>query len=327
MPSPGIGGSGYMGIAHETTMGTYVAPAVFIPFLDESLSYSEDKYYSPAIRKVTLVGDMKQNYYHAEGDVDWEVDCAYLPYFMYCMRLSIVKTGAGPYVYTATPSSGGAAGIGGNAATQKTMSVTIVRNGRVFKYVGCAVTGWNYRIEDGVAKSNMTIMGLGETGASGDSPPAPTFTVPSLMGAAAHTVSVAPSISSGNPVWVENDNFGGFTFAVNDNGAAQTRIKPNRQAAYISFGESEVTIATTLDFLDGTQYDQFVAATASAFQIVSAVSGTEGVEIDAFRGVYNTYPVNNGAIGDIVTADAEIRVLAQPSRSFQLICKSATSIT
>src|ERR1043166_4240590 len=222
----GVGGAGYMGIAHETTMGTYVAPSVYVAFLSESLNYTEDRYFSPAIRGKTIVSQVKQGYYHAEGDIDWEVDTAYLPYFLYCARLTVVKTGAGPYNYVFKLGSGASSGIGGSNATQKTMSITIVRNGKVFKYVGCVIPQYNFRIEDGQLKSNMSIMGLGETGTNADSPPASTFTTQQLLGADAHTISVDAAGSS--PAFsTPSTDFNGYTLHVNDNGAAQQRIRAN----------------------------------------------------------------------------------------------------
>src|SRR3954447_6816351 len=102
----GVGGAGFIGIAHETVMGTYVAPTTYVPVLSEGLNYTEDRYISPAIRGKTIASLVKQGFYHAEGDIDWEVDTALLPYFLYIMRLAIGKTGAGPYTYTCTLASG-----------------------------------------------------------------------------------------------------------------------------------------------------------------------------------------------------------------------------
>ncbi|HKU52602.1 MAG TPA: phage tail tube protein, partial [Nitrospira sp.] len=104
MPA-GIGGGGKVGIALESVMGTYVAPSVFVPILDEQLRYMEERYYSEQIRQQSMVSDVKQGYYHVEGPINLEVDPTNFPYWMYCSRHNIVKSGAGPYTYTYTPSS------------------------------------------------------------------------------------------------------------------------------------------------------------------------------------------------------------------------------
>jgi len=322
----GLGGGGYVGIAFETTMGTYVAPSVYIPILSESLAYTEDRYLSPAIRKATMVSDVRQGFYHVEGDMDWEVDPTYAPYFMHIARLSVAKTGTTPnFTYTYTPSSGAS---GAGVATTKTASITIVRNARVFKYVGCVVTSFNYRVEDGILKSNMTIMGMGETGANGDTPPTPTFTDPVLMGAASHTVFTgAVANSPTEPTWAQVNDFQGFTYNHNDNGSAQNRIRPDRQASYIAMGETEATITSTLDFQDRLEYENFVATTTKAIKLESLNTATRGVKISAFRTVYTAYPVNLPGMGDIVTADAEMRVLLQNTRSTRIEVLSPTDIT
>src|SRR5437764_14568064 len=117
----GLGGGGYVGIALETTMGTYVAPSLYVPILSEGLVYTTTNYFSPQIKKTTMQADAKLGYYHAEGPIEVEVDCQYLPYFMHATRATVVKTGTGPYVYKYTPSNGASSGIGAGNATPKTL--------------------------------------------------------------------------------------------------------------------------------------------------------------------------------------------------------------
>src|SRR6266404_8324819 len=105
MPNADIGGNGSVWIGLETTYGTPVDPTasgvgVWCPILSETLKYTEAKYYSPQIRQSAIVSDVKQAYYHVEGDIVMEVDCNYLPYFLYASRHSIVKTGPVSAVYT-----------------------------------------------------------------------------------------------------------------------------------------------------------------------------------------------------------------------------------
>lgn len=324
----GVGGAGAMGIALETVMGTYVAPTTWVPILSDGLNYTEDRYISPAIRGKTIASLVKQGFYHAEGDIDWEVDTALLPYFLYCMRLTIVKTGAGPYNYSATLASGASSGIGGANATQKTMSITMIRNGKVFKYVGCVVPSYNFRVEDGVLKSNMTVMGLGETGVNADTAPSQTFAARKMLGADAHTVSVDAAGISPAFATPAND-FNGFTFSINDNGAAQNRIRPNRQASYISFGETEATLATQLDFQDRSEMDNFIATTGKAIKLVSVnAAASDRVQLIAYNAIYTTYGVQLTSIGDIVMADTELRMIDFTGGTpFGIIVDSTTSIT
>jgi hypothetical protein len=98
-----IAGNGAIWVGLETTYGTPVDPTaagvgVWVPIISESLSYTEDKYYSPQIRQSAIVSDVKQSYYHTEGDIVIEADPTFLPYFLYASRHSIAKSGSGPYV-------------------------------------------------------------------------------------------------------------------------------------------------------------------------------------------------------------------------------------
>ena len=108
MPA-GIGGGGFVMFAFESVMGTYVEPdavgAIAVPILNESFQYQEDKYLSEAIKQnVTMHTDAKPSYYHIEGDIEFEVDPKYLPYWLYATRHTIVKTGAAtPWTYTFAP--------------------------------------------------------------------------------------------------------------------------------------------------------------------------------------------------------------------------------
>jgi Phage tail tube protein len=124
MPA-GLGGGGSVGVAFETTMGTYVAPTTFVPILSEGLKYTEEKYYSPQIRQQTIVSDVKSGYYHAEGPINMEVDPRFIIYFLYASRHTVVKAGAGPYTYRFIPSSAGSASTATGTTTPKTLSITV----------------------------------------------------------------------------------------------------------------------------------------------------------------------------------------------------------
>ena len=151
-------------------------------------------------------------------------------------------------------------------------------------------------------------MSLGETGLNADTPPTPTFSAPALFGADAHQVYT--DAAGLTPAFASADvTFDGFTFEANDNGAAQNRIVNNRQATYISFGETEATITSRLDFIDRVEYEKFTALTKKAFRLASAQGNGETVQVTAYNGAYNTYTVPLGAMGDLIMADMSARIL------------------
>lgn len=330
MPA-GLSGSGWVGWALESTKGTWVTPSIWIPILNESLTYTEDRYFSPQIRQQTIVSDVKQGYYHVEGDIEWEVDPSFLPYVLYCSRHSITKTGAGPYEYKYVPSQAGATSTAASGAVQRTASITVARNGEFFGYTGCTLGGFSFTIDEGILKMTLNIMGEAEVDQAG--PFTPSWSAPILYGADAHNVYVAASATSPTFSGVSTD-FNGFTFTANYNAEAQNRIVADRSASYVSFGETEANIETELDFIDRTEYDNFVATTQKAIKLECCNGGatyaaaTNAVKVQANRSVYETYDIQLGGLGDIIMAGVTARVIGiSGGDPYEIHVKSAANIS
>jgi hypothetical protein len=333
MPA-GLGGGNYLFIALETTMGSYLDPTtvggVFVPYLTESLAYQEDKYYSAQIRQSTVVSEVEQSYYSVSGDITMEVDCQFLPYFMHCSRHAIAKTGAGPYTYTYTPSSAGSASTAASGNVPRTASITVVRNGVGFGYAGCVMGGYEFTIEDGVLRVTFNVLGLSENDAGGLG--TPTWTDARIHGAAAHSIYVAASGTA--PTFGAADlTFNGYTFTANFNAAAQNRIRADRSASYISYGESEITYSTELDFLNKTEYNNFKNASTRAIRLesnednASYATATRALRIDINRSAYDTYDLGSPAIGDLVMAGVTGRVIGiAGGNPYSIAVKSAANI-
>lgn len=326
--APGIGATGFIGIAPETTMGTYVAPTTYVPVLRDTLKYTEDKYYSPQLRQQVLDSEVKPGYYHIEGDIEMEVDTNFILYFLYASRHAIVKSGAGPYVYTFTPTTAGSTSTG-TGLNQRTLSITAVRNGIVFGYTGCTVSQYEFTIDGGVLKCTMSMIGLGE---ETQSLPTATWVAADLLGADSHNVFLGDSGVS--PTFAQDVNFNGFTFSINHNAEAQNRIKSQRSANYVKFGKTDLEIRSQLDFVSKTDYDAMKAATTKAIKLESTVGGgaysaaTDGISLQANRVAYDTYDVNVESIEDIVMADFVGHGLVQVGGdAYSIGVKSAVNIT
>lgn len=316
MPA-GLGGSGYLAIVHETTMGTYLPPStagtLFVPILDESLQYTEDKYYSEQIRQAVIESEQKQSYYHVEGDITMEVDTAFLPYFLYCSRFTPTKTGAAsPWTYKFVPSTAGSATTAAGTGTRKTASMTVVRNGIGFGYGGCVIGGWEFSIEDGVLRVTMNVLGLSEATPGGLGTPA--WVAAKLLGADAHQVSVdaagtAPTFAS------PATNFNGYTVNINHNAEAQNRIRRDRSASYISYGKTEATLETELDFESKVEYDNYKASTKAAYRLESIGDGAayaasvDAMRIDFNRASYDAYELGLGGMDELIMASVTARAL------------------
>ena len=315
MSPVGLGAGGAIGVALETAAapGTFVAPTVWVPVTSETFNYQEERYFSEAIRQLTINQMAKQGYYNIEGDISMEVDTRLLPYFMYASRLGAVKVGAAtPWTYTFSPTSGAII-----PATNRTMSIAILRNGVWFGYSGCVVTSIEFTIDTGVMRANLHVIGLSDVPAGTVGSPTPAFTAPTLLGANAHTISVGDNAlltpvagaiamtgATVDPTW------NGYTFTINDNGAAQHRINASRAAAYISMGVTEAQVVSNLDFLTRAEYDKFVATAQKRVQCLSTNGANDTMALNVYNSVYEAYNVDLGAWGDIVMADSTFHVIA-----------------
>lgn len=332
----GLGGLNSVYIDLETVYGTYQSPVaatgIWVPILDESLKYTETKYYSPQIREQTIVSDVKQSFYHVEGDIHMEVDVHFLPYFLYASRHTIVKTGpaSGVYTYKAVPSNFGSAYPGGSA---RGLSITTVRNAIGFGYAGCVVGQWAFTINNGILEVTMSIQGLSEEAPGGLG--TTSWIAPSLFGADASSIYLDASGTA--PAFAARDNsFDGFTATLNYNAEAMNRIRPDRKASFVKYGETEATFDTTLDFLNRTDYDFMVASNTRALRLESNKPGgtgtfaaaTEAFRLDMNRVSYDAYEVDTPAMGDLVAARVTGRGIGiAGGDAFSMTCKTPVNIT
>jgi hypothetical protein len=326
MPA-GLSGSGWLGFAFESVLGTYVAPTIYIPIISESFRYNETRYFSPQIRQATERSDVKQGYYHIEGDFEMEADPAFLPYLLFCTRHT-PSSAAG--VYSFIPSTAGSTSTAASGMVQRTASITISRNGVEFGYSGCTLGTIRIWIDAGILKFGGTLMGMMDNTASGDTP---TWSAPNLYGADASSVYTAASGLT--PSFTADTSFNGFEFLANFNPSAQNRIQALRSANYISFGETEISLRTELDFLNKTEYNNFVATTTKAFQLLSThpsantfAASTDAVEVTVYRGVYETYDLGLSGLGDLIMAGVTARGIGiAGGSSYKIRVKSPVSIT
>src|SRR5262245_24104327 len=175
-----------------------------------------------------------------------------LPYFLHVSRSSVVKSGAaGNFVYTYTP-----ANMATNSGLPKNgLSITIVRAGVVFGYVGCLVTGIEFSVDGAVPIVRFTIIGLDEANQTLPTPTWQTGTGDNPYGGNQWAIEI-PTASAVFDV-------ASFTFTVNDNGEPQFRLQNSTKARFIKFGEREVSLEVTRDFDGRTEYDAFKALTST----------------------------------------------------------------
>jgi len=327
MPGVGLGGGGAIGIAIETTMGTFAEPTVWVPIISEEFRYVENRYFSPQLRQQVMVSDVKQGFYHVEGTITMELDTHFFPYFLYASRHTVTKTGAGPYTYKAVPNH-----MASVQSPAKSLSITKIANDLLFGFAGCVVGQYEFTIEDGVLRVAMNMLGMSEDDPAG--PEVPTWSDPDLLGADAHAIFVASDYGPAPTFGTASTDFNGITLTINHNPTAENRIRKDRSASYIAFHETEIGFNTELDFVDKTEYDNFVNTTQRGIKLESTqgvnpfATATDGVKLQLNRFVYETYDINLPGLGDIIMAGATGRGLSvSGGDAYELHCKSATNIT
>jgi len=310
----GIGAGGFMGLAFETTYGTYAAPTKYFPIKSEGFKFMQDTYWRRVIRAnvVTWLGAADW-FSHIEGDLEMELMEDALPYFLYASRNTIVKSGAGAdKTYVTTPTA-----VASSSSLPKTLSITIVRAGVTFGYVGCVVGKMSFSSDDtGVPMMTISVVGSDE---ASQSLPTPTWLVTSTaFGAGMYSIEI--------PTATAVFDCNGFTFEVDDTPEPQFRLNNSRKATFIKFGERSTTLQTTRDFDGRTEYDLFKALTATSVTVSCTKSATKKVTFklpNAIREAYDgpsltgqgeliTAEVNfNGVFDTVTSKDYEITVICQ----------------
>lgn len=307
----GIGAGGIMGIALEATAGTYVAPTKYIPFLSESLTFNEDTQWRRPIRQsADVIGAVAGNE-HAEGDIEMEAleDC--LIYFLYCSRMTIIKSGSTPnFTYTGTPNA--------NALPTKTMSITIVRAGEVFAYTGVTVGSFKFNINNGMLNFGVSLVARNE---ATQSLPVPTWPSTVPFGAGQYTIEI--------PTGATVTDTDTFEWTVEDNAEPQFRLKSTgRGADFVNFGERDVTWTMSRDFLTRADYDLFKSVTSQSITLTASKGANNSIALLTPVSFKETYEVGLSGQGDLVRSNIGYRgVIDGTGKSYQITLKTQEDIT
>lgn len=283
--SPGAPSGAFPTSNTAVSPNTYTAPNKFFPIVSDSLQRPQETTWRRTLRQnVDIFGAVPGNA-HVEGDIEMEALTDAAVYFHRISRASMAKSGSGPWTYTIIPTAAACAG--------KTASITVVRNGIVFAYVGCVVSSFSYTVEDGLLKATYSIIGSDEA--------TQTLPVPVFAGQERPFGSGEYSIQI--PTATQVFDVDTFEWTVNDNAEPQYRLKSTRGAQFIKYGEREVTLKTERDFGTKADYDAYKALTAQAITI----DATLGISNERFTAtldssIKDTYEVGLSGQGDLIRA-------------------------
>ncbi len=311
---PEIQATGYMGLAFESVAGTYTAPTKFFPIRSESLQSRQATHWRRPIRAVNDVLGAVAGMTHAEGDIEMEVLEDVLPYFLYASRNTVVKSGSTPnFIYTTTPFHGALPTSG------RSLSLTVVRNGVAFGYVGCIVGSMKFGMDGMLHIMTMSIHGRSE---ADQTVPSPTFSTVPPFGAGSYTVEI--------PVGSIITDADTFEFQIEDNASSEQRLQATIGAAYARFGERNLQLSVERDFISRADYDAFKALTAQAISILASKGANNSVKYSLPVAIKDTYDMGGlQAQGDLVRASIVYQLPYDPTtaKSYEIVVKTQESIT
>lgn len=304
-PNVSIGAEGYVGIALETVQGTYEAPTKFFPIRSESLSWTQDTNWRRVIRgTVDPIGAIAGNG-NVEGDIDTELLTDVLPYFLSCARGTLTKTGTpsatagepdtAPWTYEFIPTHG--------ALAPNTMSVTVVRNGEAFGYVGCVVSSLSVSEDNAMGTSVFSVLGMREEPVA--VPAAPAYSNDEPFGAGKWQIQV--------PTATQIFDADAFSFEADDSGEVQNRLKDELGAQFISFGERNTSISLDRDFQDRTEYDAFKNLTERSLTVNVSHSADRYCNFEMPVGIQDSNEVNLGGVGDLIRSSITYQGVHDPA--------------
>lgn len=318
MAGLGIHAEGFLGIAFEATYGTYTAPTRFFPIKSESLTEPFEHQKRQLIRGIADTLGHVRGFSRVEGDITMELIPDLLPYFLYVSRNTVAKTGSTPnFIYTTTPGHYGASAA--LPAGKKGLSITVVRNGDAYGYVGCIVTGMEFSVDNGIPTFKATIIGRAE---ASQSVPTPTYLTTDLpFGAGLFDIQV--------PTAVTVFDLASFTFTTNDNGEAQNRLLNSTYAQWVKFGAREATCQTERDYTSRAELDAYKALTFKSVTINMVKDANTQINLtlpnctpDSYDGDGLSDQGSATMVRVTYTADYDIGT----GKSYQIVCKCQENI-
>lgn len=309
----GVGAGGFIGIEVETVPGTYVAPTIYLPLLEESIQYTQEQIMRRPLRGIADMSGMLPGDKSVSGSMKVEITHDTLPAILRAARVAGVKTGAGPYVYTFTPTAA--------VVPVKTLSVTVVRNNVVFGYTGVVISAQKYSIDGGVLIGEFDVVGRDE---ASQSLPTPTYVTTPPPATGQFTLQFAT---------VTNTEADTFELSIDDKAEPQFRLQGGnvRTPVFVKYGEREVALSINRDFQDRTDYDAFKALTAQAVDfncVQTATSAEVNFSIPAaIKDTYEIQGLKNQA--DLIRANISYQGTYDTvtSKAYSIVCKSTVSLT
>lgn len=294
-----VAGGGHVGVALETTPGTWVTPARFVPIISESLQeVRTDSYRVPILGHAVATGKTPGRQ-HVEGEITMEALPQCMVYFLAASRFgnNIQKAGASaPFTYTASDDK-----VVHLKSPLRSLSISVDRAGVGFAYLGCQVVSMTINFGDGgVPMVTYSIVGMRQT--NDYTPGAITQPTETPFSVTECELSIAGS--SRGDIDAESAEL-----VLNDNGEPRFNLTGEDRADYVKFGEFVGEANYEIDFESKADYAIWVARTAQEIILDCNKSANQQFNVEFHGALYDTFEVALGAIGDQVRAAATARAV------------------
>ncbi len=293
-----VAGGGHVGLALEIVNGTYQAPTKYASILSESLQeVRTDSFRSPILGRAVATGKTAGRQ-HVAGDITMEALPEIMAYFLIASRMgeNLVKTGVGPFVYTAMNDS-----VVHLKTNFRSLSLVVDRAGIGFAYIGCQVVQTTLNFGDGGVPM-VTYSIVGQRQSEDYTPGAPTDPTELPFSVDECTLKVA-TVSRGD---VDAES---VEFVLNDNGEPKFNLTGQDKADYIKYGEFVGEANYEIDFESKADYAIWVARTAQELILEFNKSANQIVNLEFHGAMYDTFEVGLSALGDQVRASAALRAI------------------
>lgn len=313
-----VAGGGHIGLALETTHGTYIAPTKFAPVYTESLQeVRTDSYRVPMIGQAVTIGKTPGRH-HVEGEITMEALPELMCYFLVASRwgANVIKAGAGPFTYTATNDS-----VVHLKTNRRSLSLAVDRAGVGFAYVGCQVAKTVISFADGgVPMVTYSIIGRQQTN---DYTPG-AATVPTELPFSVDDCTVSVAGAPRGDIDAESTEF-----TLDDNGEPRFNLTGVDRADYIKFGEFIGEASYEIDFESKADYNIWVARTAQELIFLADKSATQKINLEFHGAMYDTFEVALAGIGEQVRGAAAARAVHNVAAGFAatMILTTSESLT
>lgn len=307
----GIGATSVLGLAVETTRGTYVAPTKWVPIRSESLTVTQNITYRRNIQGTADPQGPFAGNLTISGDIEIECYPDVLPYLFKAMRTHVTKTSPSYHQYVYIPTSG--------ALSTSSLSFYVERNGIRFTYAGCTITAISFTISDGILLATATVQALSEA----------------TQSEAAESYANNTPFSTGDyDVYVPNSaaitDLDNFTFNIEEGGEVNHRLNGSQSPSSITMGERTVSCSMDRDFDSRADYDNFKSANSTSLKIVADIGGggTRMIQFEVPQVTMESYDVNIGGVGELVRASVNYTgsYVSSATAAYTITCRTNENI-